>query len=57
MVSYHSCQYDDGTTSSVLILVVVDDGLILEEGYKDCRAFALHVLILVVVDDGLVQKN
>ena len=31
----------------------MDNGLV--PGYKDCRAFALHVLILVVVDNGLVQ--
>ena len=52
MVSYGSRTVVMNTTSEVLILVVVDDGLVLR--LQNVRVFSNVVLILVVVDDGLV---
>ena len=53
MVSYRFRVYSWDRTLSVLILVVVDDGLVLF--HNDLRYMKRDkVLILVVVDDGLV---
>ena len=53
MVSYISGINPYEMRQEVLILVVVDDGLVLD--FLDrANAFAHGVLILVVVDDGLV---
>ena len=38
----------------VLILVVVDNGLVLEDQLKELNKIRKDVLILVVVDNGLV---
>ena len=51
MVSYNN-KIKNNANCSVLILVVVDDGLVLD--IETLQNYGNGVLILVVVDDGLV---
>ena len=52
--STHSSQYDAWTACTVLILIVVEDGLVLH--YDIHTDDQKEVLILVVVDNGLVLE-
>ena len=56
MVSYYSESKRSTANKSVLILVVVDNGLVLDVELTE-RAAGEQVLILVVVDNGLVPRS
>ena len=56
MVSYATCKARRVAWTSVLILVVVEDGLVLPLSYRLINKCTV-VLILVVVEDGLVLLN
>ena len=53
MVSYSNYYYCYYSNLSVLILIVVEDGLVLAEKLSN-KMLNNEVLILIVVDDGLV---
>ena len=53
MVSYLSFKTSEKNGNTVLILVVVDDGLVRNHYYR--RYWGSVVLILIVVDNGLVH--
>ena len=55
MVSYSTLENLQYSAGAVLILVVVDNGLVHEQG-NNSNAIVSFVLILVVVDNGLVRN-